>query len=81
MSGGAGLFGGLLMAVGGLIAGTAGLCLLVVTVIGLGSNLSDTSAFLTILEAGFPFVSEIGGVPFIIGLGLYFAGRALYRRS
>jgi len=74
-------FGGLLMAVGGLIAVTSGLCSLIVTVAGLGSNLSDPSASMTVLTDGLPFVLGIGGIPFVIGLGIYFAGRTLYRRS
>jgi hypothetical protein len=74
-------FGGLLMAIGGLIAVTSGLCSLAVTAIGLGSNLSDASAFMTILTAGLPFLLGIGGIPFVIGLAMYFAGRSLYRRS
>ncbi len=74
-------FGGLLMAVGGLIAVTSGLCTLVLTVAGVGSNLSDPSASITVLTDGLPFVLGIGGVPFVIGLVMYLAGRRLYRRS
>lgn len=61
------LLGGILLAIGILIAGASGICSLVVLV----SSLGDGSMILTILV--------IGGIPFLIGLGLFYAGRALIR--
>jgi hypothetical protein len=64
------LFGGILLAVGILVAGVTGLCSLAVLVMG-GQGGGD-GLFLVLL---------IGGVPFLIGLGLIFAGRALLRSA
>jgi hypothetical protein len=63
------LLGSILLAVGILIAGASGLCTVVFFVTagahgGLGV---------------FPLMLVVGGIPFAIGLGLFFAGRALVR--
>jgi hypothetical protein len=65
-------FGGLLLATGGLIALLSGLC----------------SAYFFLMFAGtdgglsmLPLVFMIGGIPFAIGLGLFFWGRSLIRSA
>jgi hypothetical protein len=68
-------FGGLLMAAGGLIAVSAGLCSVVVSVMGL----MESGTTEEILTAGLPLVLLFGGVPIAIGLTLFFVGRSLYR--
>lgn len=69
-----GVFGGLLMAAGILIAGLSGLCTLLVV----GGSLADTGSggevMSMVMAAGI-----FGGVPFVMGLGLFFAGRILIR--
>ena len=67
------LFGGILLAVGILVAGVSGLCSLVVFVAGLGESGG--------LVDSLPLILLFGGVPFLIGLGLFFAGRALLRSA
>jgi len=67
------LFGGILLAVGILVAGVSGLCSLGMLVMGLGER-SGALDFL-------PMVLLIGGIPFLIGLGLFFAGRSLLRAA
>jgi len=67
------LFGGILLAVGILVAGLSGLCSLAFLVMGL-SEPSGAADFL-------PMVLLIGGIPFLIGLGLFFAGRSLLRAA
>jgi hypothetical protein len=66
------VFGGILLAVGILIAGASGLCSLVV----LGSMLGNSADAM----AGLPMVLLFGGVPFAIGLGLFFLGRSMLKR-
>lgn len=68
-----GVFGGLLMAAGILIAGLSGLCTLLVV----GGSLADTTSG----EMGSMVmaVGIFGGIPFLIGLGLFLAGRSLIR--
>jgi hypothetical protein len=72
-----GVFGGLLMGIGILIAGLSGLC----TVVGVGAMLFDPGSMgnagemVSVLGA----VLLFGGVPFLIGLGLFFAGRHLLK--
>ena len=67
------LFGGILLAIGILVAGVSGLCSLVVFGMGLGDSggLVDT----------LPLLLLFGGLPFAIGLGLFFAGRSLLRSA
>ncbi len=63
------LFGGILLAIGILIAGASGLCTVVFFV-------------MAIPHGGFsalPVMVIFGGVPFAIGLGLFFTGRSLIR--
>jgi hypothetical protein len=69
------LFGGLLLAAGILIGGASGLCSLVFIVMGLSEGAGGFG--LGIL----PMVLMIGGIPFAIGVGLFFGGRALLRSA
>ena len=64
-------FGGLLMAIGILIATLSGLCSAWFLVMTLGSYGGDGSALM--------FIALIGGVPFVSGVGMFYAGRALVR--
>lgn len=66
------LFGGILLAIGVLIAGASGLCSAVFLIGSLGS--SDTLGML-------PMVLLIGGVPFVVGLGIGLGGWALIRSA
>ena len=68
-----GLFGGILMAVGILIAGASGLCSLVVLFggTGTGGNIID----------GISVVLMFGGIPFAMGLAMFFGGRAMVRSA
>ena len=66
------LFGGILLAIGILISGASGLCSLAFLVSMLGSHGGGEFASL-------PLVLIVGGIPFAIGMGLFFAGRALIR--
>lgn len=63
------VFGGILLAVGILIAGVSGLC----SLWGIISMISEPGMI--------PIVLLVGGIPFAIGIGLVFAGRALLRSS
>jgi len=66
-------FGGVMLAVGLLLAGASGLCSLVI----LGGSLTNPGPdFL----AGMGVVLLVGGIPFAIGLGLVFVGRRLLRK-
>jgi len=67
-------FGGLLLAVGILIMTGSGLCTVVIIGGGLTSGTSLDQAL-----SDLPLVLLIGGVPFALGLGLFFGGRALLR--
>ena len=65
------IFGGILIAIGILIAGASGLCSIAV--------LTDSGEF-----AGpemWPLVLMIGGIPFAIGVGMVFGGRAIIRSA
>jgi hypothetical protein len=64
-------FGGLLMAAGGLIAVSAGLCSAFVTFVGMTQSGSGLA----------PLVLLFGGIPFAIGLALFFVGRGLFREK
>ncbi|HEX6741884.1 MAG TPA: hypothetical protein VF079_08855 [Sphingomicrobium sp.] len=64
------IFGGILLAVGILVAGASGLCSLVV-LFGFGS--SDLSMI--------PLVLVVGGIPFAIGFGIGFGGWALIKSA
>src|SRR4030095_4845692 len=63
------LFGGILLAVGILIAGASGIC----SLYGIFSSLNDPGTI--------PLALPFGGIPFAIGVGLALAGRALLRSS
>ena len=63
------VFGGILLAAGILIAGASGLC----SVWGIISTIKEPGMI--------PLVLVVGGIPFAIGVGLIFAGRALLRSS
>jgi hypothetical protein len=67
------LFGGILLAAGILIAGVSGLCSLVI----LGMGVTEPSGVVDML----PIVLLVGGIPFLIGLGLFFLGRAMIRAA
>jgi hypothetical protein len=63
-------FGGALMAVGFLVMVLCGLCSACVFVVGLSDNAlggGDTLAMVLLM----------GGVPFAIGLGIFFTGKAV----
>ena len=70
-----GFWGAMLMAAGILIAGLSGLCSGILIVSGLmGGEASGPDALSSLM-----IVLVVGGIPFAIGLGLFFAGRALAR--
>jgi hypothetical protein len=69
-------FGGLLLAVGILIMTGSGLCTLVVIGIGLSGGMTANDAL-----SALPIPLIVGGVPFIIGVGLFFLGRNLSREQ
>jgi hypothetical protein len=69
-----GLFGGILMGIGILIAGLSGLCTLLVA----GTSLFGSGSSGDLVSI-IPAVLAFGGIPFGIGLGLFFAGRHLIR--
>ncbi len=68
------ILGSIMLAVGILIAGASGLCSLVV----FGSGMSQGGNGLGEL---FGIVLIVGGIPFGIGLALFFGGRALVRQA
>lgn len=68
------VFGSILMAVGILIAGASGLCSLVFsmgTLFGSSSN----------IRIDLPIILFVGGIPFVIGLAVFFGGLALVRQT
>jgi hypothetical protein len=67
-------FGGLLLAIGILIMTGSGLC----TIVVIGMGLSSMQIGEALSALWLPLI--IGGVPFVIGLGLFFGGRALLRK-
>ena len=68
------LFGALLMAVGVLIAGLAGLCSAGFLVMVLSQPGSASGAL-----TGIPMILIFGGVPIAIGIGVFIGGRELWR--
>jgi hypothetical protein len=70
------LFGGILLAVGILIAGASGLCSLAV-LFGGGFDGSGMGSFFSML----PLVALFGGPPLAVGVGMAFGGRALIRSA
>jgi hypothetical protein len=71
------LIGGILIAVGILIAGASGLCSLYMVVSSDMYRSGATAELLSML----PLVLLFGGIPFAIGLGLVFSGRSVIRRA
>jgi hypothetical protein len=69
-----GLLGGILLGVGILIAGGSGLCSLVFVVVMLSGNGGSTSGMM-------PIVLLVGGIPFAIGIGLFYLGRWIIRSA
>jgi hypothetical protein len=67
------LFGGLLLAIGVLIAGASGLCSLAVLFSG-SSEFGRATSML-------PMVLIFGGIPFAIGAALIFVGNMLIREG
>ena len=67
------VFGGILLAVGILIAGASGLCSLAILFSGGGLSSYDLSMI--------PMVLIIGGIPFAIGVAIAFGGYALIRSA
>jgi hypothetical protein len=66
------VFGGIMIAVGILIAGASGLCSLAVL---FGGGFGGESLSMI------PLILLIGGVPFAIGVGIAFGGRVLVRSA
>ena len=66
------ILGGILLAIGILIAGASGLCSL--------AFLSDSSGMGGFLEV-LPMILIFGGIPFAMGLAFCFAGAFLIRRN
>ena len=67
------LFGGLLMAIGLLIALLSGLCSAVFL-----AKLASGSGF---NGAGLVIVGVVGGIPFLGGVGMFFGGLTLVRNA
>jgi hypothetical protein len=67
------LFGGLLLGIGLLVMTCSGICSLVVIIAGFSEAMREPSVIMLPLL--------IGGVPFVIGLALFFWGRALLRNT
>lgn len=66
--------GGILLAVGILIAGASGLCSVVFFV-------TEITSPYTKLRELFYLLVLFGGIPFAIGMGLVFVGRRISRRD
>lgn len=64
------LLGGIMLAIGILIAGASGLCSAVFLISMIGQSLDML-----------PLIILFGGIPFALGLGLFFGGRALIRSA
>jgi len=69
--------GWLLMAIGVVIAGTAGACTLVVGVPFFLSTLSYPQG----LPESLVLMLVLGGIPLLVGIGVFFGGRWLARRG
>lgn len=72
--------GGLLIAVGGLIATLSGLCSLAVIGASYSAVLKGPGV-LGNLIGGLLLVGVVGGVPFVLGVGLVIGGLAIIRSS
>ncbi len=71
------LMGGIIMGVGLLIAGVSGICSVAVLWDGFSHRGQTGGEYLDFSAA----VPLIGGVPFLVGLGLFFWGRTIVRRA
>lgn len=71
-------FGGLLIAVGALIATLSGLCSFGFVAMTLGTALKGPGVMSNLL-AGVVMVGLVGGLPFTVGVALIIAGRAALR--
>ena len=71
------LFGGILIAVGILIAGASGICSAAMLFGGGFGAGSGMDSFLSML----PVVALFGGPPIAAGIGMVFGGRALVRSA
>ncbi len=70
------LFGSLMLGCGIIVAGLSGLCTLLVVGTTLGGSPSAQETMSVI-----PPALIFGGIPLLIGVGLWFAGRAVLRSS
>ena len=68
-------FGGVLLAIGILIAGGSGLCTIIFDIMALSEARSAEGLSFIMLSL------LVGGIPFVIGLGFFFWGRWLLRRA
>ncbi len=66
--------GALLMGIGVLVAGLSGLCSLLL--LSEEPNWSGPAA-----AESLGIIAMVGGIPFIAGLGLFFAGRYVWRKG
>ena len=66
------LLGGCLQAVGILIAGVTGLCMLILI-----AGIHSWRSFTDTIGAGMLYA----GIPFLIGIGLFMAGRSMVRSA
>jgi hypothetical protein len=75
------LFGALLMAVGGLITVLCGLCSLVFLATAVQGIVQHPGAPLDVQGVGgfLLLVLIFGGIPILIGVGVFIAGRRFYR--
>lgn len=71
------VFGGLLMGCGILVAGLSGLC----TMIAAGSAMFDTNSSSQEMMSIIPAALIFGGIPVLVGIGIFFGGRALSRSA
>lgn len=69
------LFGGILMAIGILVAGLSGLCSLIL----IGGSISSVTS--SDILPGLLVVGLVGGIPFAGGIALFIAGRAMARNA
>lgn len=72
-------FGGLLMAIGALIVVTAGTCCIASTLGGIFKGGSGPDNFIRTPTDALILMSIFGGIPLVVGVGMFFGGRRLYR--
>jgi hypothetical protein len=68
------MFGGILIAMGILIAGLSGLCSAAFFLMAMGGGGGDIAAATGVIMV-------VGGLPFAFGLALFFGGKALIRTA